>query len=677
MSEAQWRKILKDLQGDSEKLIILALMHVPRLRRDESVDSELQAGLAEAIHHLMESSHPDISFLARKASNHVGRLPIKMNSEARTSKEESQPVAIQDEDAILSWLRDIPSSYQDYTAIEPHLASPSERIVSASIEAYARCAPVKFQVDLLKPFLDHVNNRIRGNAIVAIGCLKPELVHEHLKAMLNTTRISMRESAVWALSQLPSQPEHQNLLLRCLHDPYRDIRVRAIQALVAYPDETTRSRLKQLSMDQDIEICEAAETVLASFGDIEKKSEESPDDDFEIFHLGEHTSSHASESDEDLDEFIDEENALSLSYENSLELEPDFLESPAQEETPADSTPAEESGELFFDVLGDSAEEGIPDLFANDPEAGTSEAVEEDLPEQNLFADMPGIPEMEELPSMEELPEMEDASEWASLEEEPLPTPSDEIVPPPEPENLLEARRREQAFQALHEYLLEISQNHLGLKLELSCELKWSEVEEEHLFSDWFENSPHEILWNFLPEQKPEPAPEPVAAPIPKSLQPEPEIQKSLAVQAEEPAPAKPTGPDPKKLLQIQEDLEDKIQETLQEAGTIVLQISATEPMTNAKIQKITRETEELRNRFRQFLDSSPSRTRENLILQRKLQIQVRKSLLSLGKLTLMEMRAGRFRHKELDVLQARLKNYVPKLEKVRSHLRNLPAQNS
>jgi hypothetical protein len=75
--------------------------------------------------------------------------------------------------------------------------------------------------------------------------------------MLGLSAISMRETAVWVLSQL-ERPFVAPLLIRALDDPYDGIRLRAVRALAKYPTKESVRALKAAMNDIDINICEAA-----------------------------------------------------------------------------------------------------------------------------------------------------------------------------------------------------------------------------------------------------------------------------------------------------------------------------------------------------------------------------------------------------------------------------------
>ena len=138
----------------------------------------------------------------------------------------------------------------------------------------------------------------------------------------------MRESAVYAISQLPPSILLQKLLLKCLHDPYLDIRLRAIEILKNYKHPDVMLQMKRLANDLDIEICEASVDTIKALEDPEHKNLivdeiEQAQAPFEhIQSIQEDQKSHTIESfddfDSDKDEFFD-------TQEDSIHIENDFI----------------------------------------------------------------------------------------------------------------------------------------------------------------------------------------------------------------------------------------------------------------------------------------------------------------------------------------------------------------
>ena len=141
----------------------------------------------------------------------------------------------------------------------------SDRCRAKAVEICAQSFPQGQLDKTLIPMLSDQNNRVRANVIVALKETNPIVLHQSLQEMLSSPRISMRESAIWAISKLYSNELYLSLLMKALHDPYRDIRLRAIEALRAYHCKDVIVQMKRLSTDSDSSVSEKAIETLQYF----------------------------------------------------------------------------------------------------------------------------------------------------------------------------------------------------------------------------------------------------------------------------------------------------------------------------------------------------------------------------------------------------------------------------
>jgi len=385
MSAGQVQKVLRDLKSGTDKLKILALMYVPRIKDPNSNSPEEIELLSQMILEATKSSNPDISFLARKAHNSL-QSKLGQSSPPTPALPKPQveivleiPSATTESTELdhLSWLQAIQSDDFSMDRMQECLQDKDNRIRATSVEVVSRVCDAPTQQQLLLPLLQDENNRVKGNAVVALGSINLDSVTEALAQMLSSTRISFRESAVWAIGSLPPSEILKGFLLKCLHDPYRDIRLRAVEGLERYPHADIILQMRRLQNDLDIEICKKSSEVLASIEKAQESikrdnvhslidqadidSQDLDEDQFltieethtmEPFDLPAEPPSNIAkkeESDDDLDEFIDEDQFLHVDQDEhtTISIENDFLDLPVTPDpTPVSPIQSNESSPL-------------------------------------------------------------------------------------------------------------------------------------------------------------------------------------------------------------------------------------------------------------------------------------------------------------------------------------------
>lgn len=366
MSAGQVQKVLRDLKSGTDKLKILALMYVPRIKDPNSNSPEEIELLSQMILEATKSSNPDISFLARKAHNSLQSKLGQSSPPTPAPPKPQEEIVLEIPSATtestdldhLSWLQTIQSNDFSIDRMQECLQDKDSRIRATAVEVVSRVCDAPTQQQLLLPLLQDENNRVKGNAVVALGSINLDSVTEALAQMLSSTRISFRESAVWAIGSLPPSEILKGFLLKCLHDPYRDIRLRAVEGLERYPHADVILQMRRLQNDLDIEICEKSSEVLASIEKAQESikrdnvhslidqtdidSQDLDEDQFltieethtmEPFDLPAEPPSNIAkkeESDDDLDEFIDEDQFLHVDQDEhtTISIENDFLDLP-------------------------------------------------------------------------------------------------------------------------------------------------------------------------------------------------------------------------------------------------------------------------------------------------------------------------------------------------------------
>jgi hypothetical protein len=258
MSEGQLEKIISDLSSPEEKLKILALMYVSRLSERGNHEPEALNQLIDQVILHGNSPSPDLAFLAKKALNHLRKEFSSVLEKSDNSASANLDLALPKQTRIERQMSSLPEDYQDFRRVLPLLKRNDPRVIALAIETMSRLAPPDRLQAVISEFLAHENNRVRGNAVVALGRLSESLIQETLQTMIESPKLSMRESAVWAVGQLPPSSFLKDLLLERLKDPYRDIRLRAIQSLETYPEKAVVNELQKLNQDPDAEVRERA-----------------------------------------------------------------------------------------------------------------------------------------------------------------------------------------------------------------------------------------------------------------------------------------------------------------------------------------------------------------------------------------------------------------------------------
>ena len=206
MANAQIQKIIKDLSSTNDKLKILALMYVPRIKDQKLFDTEEMGKLIELVNQHSNSENTDISFLAKKAKNYLGTYAP---AAAKSSESDAAVKAVAEPSSPWSGLNPIDIQKRlntmkpgtgDVKAIADLLEHENSRVIASAVEAIERLASDDQVTQFLSPYLNHENNRVRANILKAIGKIEPTKIHSALSEMLQSPKIAMRESAVWAVT---------------------------------------------------------------------------------------------------------------------------------------------------------------------------------------------------------------------------------------------------------------------------------------------------------------------------------------------------------------------------------------------------------------------------------------------------------------------------------------------
>jgi tetratricopeptide (TPR) repeat protein len=111
------------------------------------------------------------------------------------------------------------------TDVNPHIRARAD-----SVELIPRTVTdPKVAEKMLRPYLNDPNNRVRGNACVAIYQYNPEMSVKALQDMVSSPDKWMRLSAAWAAGEIAS-PDMTHILRKLLDDVDDRVRNRAISA---------------------------------------------------------------------------------------------------------------------------------------------------------------------------------------------------------------------------------------------------------------------------------------------------------------------------------------------------------------------------------------------------------------------------------------------------------------
>lgn len=276
------KKICRDVENPEEELRVLALTTICQITATSVENPAELVALKAALQRAIQSSSQDTVFMARKAMNRVEELIGKLPAAALASATPSAPagpsaqpgpsapetsredvlagLAVEDDSVklatLVSQLGRVGEPV-DWVLAVPHLKSPDARVRANAVELVERMPDQAQVTELLTPLLSDENNRVRGNVAKALGRIGVPKIARYLKSMLRSPKVSMRESAVYAISHIIGEPM-VDLLIEALRDPYEGIRLRAVRGLKIHNAERAVPAIRPLLNDLDIDVCEEA-----------------------------------------------------------------------------------------------------------------------------------------------------------------------------------------------------------------------------------------------------------------------------------------------------------------------------------------------------------------------------------------------------------------------------------
>jgi len=280
-----FKKIARDIVHEDQELRVLALTTIIQLA-PSSIDATRDEvrSLLEQLEALGRTGDGDVAFLARKALNHLGALAAAFNIDSSGKHEVPTKATTSDAndanetaaELVLHLSNDGPAKdvaialsklvkiggHSEVSAVVAVLEHEDPRVRSNAIEFLERHADEKTILERLVPLLHDENNRVKGTVATALGRVGYPAVAGYLEAMAKDHRLSIRESAVYAMANIKGA-RMIDLLVEALRDPYEGIRLRAIQGLARHKDPRALAFLQSLRNDIDINVCEEAERAIA------------------------------------------------------------------------------------------------------------------------------------------------------------------------------------------------------------------------------------------------------------------------------------------------------------------------------------------------------------------------------------------------------------------------------
>ncbi|MCO4783073.1 MAG: HEAT repeat domain-containing protein [Candidatus Cloacimonetes bacterium] len=288
-------KLYEDLINPTLDVKLLALNTVVRLplrgaQQNSQIIQKIFVSLKKYEHH----DNSEVSFVAKKASEHlvnnIPQLAQKFSgpnqtvfdpndlkspqSETRLQclnymlahdcKEGYFPILFmlvsEKDEKVISTAIIVLAKYGNKKTVhllQVFLYFENNRIRANAVEAIETLGSSSDLLELLPPLINDENNRVRGNVLKALSSLGSSQVLKHIAKMLDSTRASIRSSAIYVLSQISGDGVIA-LLNRAAHDEFEPVRLQVVDALSKQQDMAVLPILQKLSQDIDIEVSEKA-----------------------------------------------------------------------------------------------------------------------------------------------------------------------------------------------------------------------------------------------------------------------------------------------------------------------------------------------------------------------------------------------------------------------------------
>ncbi|MBI2945629.1 MAG: HEAT repeat domain-containing protein [Candidatus Wallbacteria bacterium] len=273
------QRIVEDLADVDAEIQTLALTTLTRISLDDTVTPAQLTELRNRLASLCSTSNGDIAFLAKKALNYVDggarsqapatpaqpatRPPAPEASPKQLMAElarESEPMRIAT--VLTQLIRSGDASMLG--EIAKFLKHDDDRVRANAVEVFEKLGD-RTHIPLLVPILNDPTNRVKANVVKALGRFGDPQVREYLSSMLESDKVAMRESAVYAISQL-GKLDLEDLLIRAASDAYEGVRLRVVKCLADFSSEKAIAALTRRIDDNDPSVRQQALDILAAKG---------------------------------------------------------------------------------------------------------------------------------------------------------------------------------------------------------------------------------------------------------------------------------------------------------------------------------------------------------------------------------------------------------------------------
>ncbi len=201
-----------------------------RMKEAEKESDELEQKVAKSINNMLEEQHTVVKRMAISASgraqNDIEEIKEKLDSHFLVQQEKLIDLLNQQAHALSTEKTEkVELGDRVITDVNPHVRARAD-----SVELIPKTiTDPNVAEKMLKPYLTDTNNRVRGNACVAIYQYNPELAVATIDKMASSHDKWMRLSAAWAIGEIAS-PDAIRILRKLLDDIDEKVKNRAIMA---------------------------------------------------------------------------------------------------------------------------------------------------------------------------------------------------------------------------------------------------------------------------------------------------------------------------------------------------------------------------------------------------------------------------------------------------------------